>query len=66
MVDTDGDGFRELPNGDAIVLNMQFATQGIGGEVVELVARTGPMSACQRCQRGDAGRVPLGSILEPA
>ncbi len=39
MVDTDGDGFRELPNGEKIVLNMQFATQGIGGEVVELVAQ---------------------------
>ena len=39
MVDTDGDGMRELPNGDSIVLNMQFATQGIGGEVVELVAQ---------------------------
>ena len=39
MVDTDGDGFRELPNGDAIVLNMQFATQGIGAEVVEFVAQ---------------------------
>jgi peptide/nickel transport system substrate-binding protein len=39
MADTDGDGFRELPNGDKIVLNMQFATQGIGGEVVELVAQ---------------------------
>jgi peptide/nickel transport system substrate-binding protein len=39
MVDVDGDGFRELPNGDKIVLNMQFATQGIGGEVVELVAQ---------------------------
>ncbi|MEM8631487.1 MAG: ABC transporter substrate-binding protein, partial [Pseudomonadota bacterium] len=39
MVDTNGDGFRELPNGDAIVLNMQFATQGIGGGVVELVAQ---------------------------
>ncbi|MCB1490524.1 MAG: ABC transporter substrate-binding protein, partial [Rhodobiaceae bacterium] len=39
MVDTDGDGFRELPNGDKIVLNMQFATQGIAGQVVELVAQ---------------------------
>jgi peptide/nickel transport system substrate-binding protein len=37
MVDTDGDGFRELPNGEKLVLNMQFATQGIAGEVVELV-----------------------------
>ncbi|MEL6104244.1 MAG: ABC transporter substrate-binding protein [Pseudomonadota bacterium] len=39
MVDTNGDGFRELPNGDPIVLNIQFATQGIAGEVVELVAQ---------------------------
>ena len=39
MVDTNGDGMRELPNGDSIVLNMQFATQGVGGEVVELVAQ---------------------------
>ena len=39
MADTNGDGFRELPNGDAFVLNMQFATQGIAGEVVELVAQ---------------------------
>lgn len=39
MVDTNGDGFRELPNGDPIVLNMQFATQGIAGEVVELVGQ---------------------------
>ncbi len=39
MVDKDGDGFRELPNGDQIVLNMQFATQGIAGQVVELVGQ---------------------------
>ena len=39
MVDADGDGFRDLPNGDPIVLNMQFATQGVAGEVVELVAQ---------------------------
>jgi len=39
MVDTDGDGFRELPNGEKIVLNMQFATQGIAGQVVELVGQ---------------------------
>ena len=39
MKDTDGDGFRELPNGDKIVLNMQFATQGIAGKVVELVGQ---------------------------
>ena len=39
MADTDGDGFRELPTGDPVVLNMQFATQGIAGEVVEMVAQ---------------------------
>lgn len=39
MADTDGDGFRELPNGDKLVLNLQFATQGIAGEVVELMAQ---------------------------
>ncbi len=39
MKDTDGDGFRELPNGEKITLNLQFATQGIPSEVVELVAR---------------------------
>ncbi|MEM7505834.1 MAG: ABC transporter substrate-binding protein [Pseudomonadota bacterium] len=39
MADTDGDGFRELPNGDALVLNLQFATQGIAGQVVELVGQ---------------------------
>ena len=38
-VDTNGDGFRELPNGDPLVLNIDFATQGIGGGEVELVAR---------------------------
>ena len=37
MADTDGDGFRELPNGDKLVLNLQFSTQGIAGEVVELI-----------------------------
>ena len=39
MVDTDGDGFRELPNGDKIVLNLQFATQGIDGKTVELIGQ---------------------------
>lgn len=39
MADKDGDGFRELPNGDKFVLNMQFATQGIAGQVVELVGQ---------------------------
>ncbi|MEO0379553.1 MAG: ABC transporter substrate-binding protein [Pseudomonadota bacterium] len=39
MVDTDGDGTRELPNGDDIVLNIQFATQGISGDLLELIAQ---------------------------
>lgn len=39
MKDTDGDGFRELPNGDKIVLNLLFSTQGIAGQVVELVGQ---------------------------
>lgn len=39
MVDTDGDGFRELPNGDKLVLNLNFSTQGIAGQTVELVSQ---------------------------
>ncbi len=39
MVDKDGDGNRDLPNGDQFVLNLQFATQGMAVEVVELVAQ---------------------------
>jgi peptide/nickel transport system substrate-binding protein len=39
VVDKDGDGFRDLLNGDKLVLNLQFSTQGVAGEVVELVAQ---------------------------
>ncbi len=39
LVDKNGDGFRDLPNGQPLVLNIQFATQGIAGQVVELVAQ---------------------------
>lgn len=39
MVDTDGDGMRELPNGDKLVLNLQVATQGISIKIVELVGQ---------------------------
>jgi len=39
MKDADGDGFRELPNGEKLIINMQFATQGIAGQVVELVGQ---------------------------
>lgn len=39
VVDKDGDGSRDLPSGAPFVLNMQFATQGIAGQVVELIAQ---------------------------
>lgn len=39
MKDTDGDGFRELPNGNKIVLNLQFSIQGIPSSVVELAGQ---------------------------
>ncbi|MFU1479225.1 ABC transporter substrate-binding protein [Roseovarius sp. C7] len=39
MKDTDGDGFRELPNGDKLVLNLNYSTQGIAGQTVELVSQ---------------------------
>ena len=39
VVDKNGDGARDLPNGKKLVINIQFATQGIPTEVVELVAQ---------------------------
>ena len=39
MADTDGDGMRELPGGEKLVLNLNFSTQGIAGQTVELVAQ---------------------------
>ena len=39
MKDADGDGFRELPNGDKLVLNLQFSTQGVAGQLVEMVGQ---------------------------
>ena len=39
MVDTDGDGFRELPNGDTLVLNLSFSSQKVSPAVVELVSK---------------------------
>ena len=38
VVDQNGDGLRDLPGGAPFTLNMQFATQGIAGQVVEFVA----------------------------
>lgn len=40
VVDTDGDGMRELPNGDPFTLNLQVATQGMSIKIVELVGQT--------------------------
>jgi peptide/nickel transport system substrate-binding protein len=39
MKDTNGDGARELPNGKKLVINMQFATQGIDPQIVEMVGQ---------------------------
>ena len=39
MMDTDGDGLRELPGGEKLVLNLNFSTQGIAGQTVELVSQ---------------------------
>ena len=39
MADTNGDGIRELPNGEPLVLNLQVATQGISIKLVELVGQ---------------------------
>ncbi|MDE2914129.1 MAG: ABC transporter substrate-binding protein [Paracoccaceae bacterium] len=38
MVDTDGDGFRDLPNGDTFVLNLQFSSQEMPAQVIELIS----------------------------
>jgi len=40
VVDVDGDGMRELPNGDPLILNLQVATQGISIKIVELVGQS--------------------------
>jgi len=39
MKDTNGDGARELPNGKKLVINMQFATQGIDPQIVEMIGQ---------------------------
>jgi peptide/nickel transport system substrate-binding protein len=39
MVDVDGDGMRELPNGDKLILNLQFTTQGVSSKLIELVGQ---------------------------
>jgi len=39
MKDRDGDGSRELPSGKKLVINMQFSTQGIDPQIVEMVGQ---------------------------
>jgi peptide/nickel transport system substrate-binding protein len=39
VIDTDGDGDRELPNGESFVINWQFSTQPASAQFVELVAQ---------------------------
>ncbi len=39
MKDRDGDGMRELPNGDKLVLNLQVPTQAVSIKLVELAGQ---------------------------
>ena len=39
ILDQDGDGDRDLPNGQEFRLNIQFATQGVAAQVVEIIAQ---------------------------
>ncbi|MBL4810805.1 MAG: ABC transporter substrate-binding protein [Rhodobacteraceae bacterium] len=39
LIDIDGDGYRELPNGEPLILNLQVATQGISMNMVQLVSQ---------------------------
>ncbi|WP_350333598.1 ABC transporter substrate-binding protein [Coralliovum pocilloporae] len=38
LKDADGDGFRDLPNGERLVLNIQFSTQGTPAGIPEILA----------------------------
>ena len=51
MKDTDGDGFRELPNGDKLVLNLQFSTQGIAGQRLNWCAALGDVGIRPRSRK---------------
>lgn len=39
LVDSDGDGYRNLPSGRPLTLNIQFGTQGMPAIMVELIAQ---------------------------
>ncbi len=38
LVDADGDGVRDLPNGDPFVMNFQFSTQELSSQLIEITA----------------------------
>lgn len=40
VVDANGDGWRDLPGGGELILNIQFSTQGISAAEIELVAQS--------------------------
>ena len=67
MADTGGDGFRELPNGEKITLNIQFANQGIPLQVVELAASGwAELGVADDRQGSHAGRVPVAAAGDHA
>ena len=39
LKDVDGDGFRELLNGEKLVINLQFSVQGVPAAMVELIGQ---------------------------
>ncbi|MDG1801768.1 MAG: ABC transporter substrate-binding protein, partial [Paracoccaceae bacterium] len=39
LVDADGDGKRDLPNGDPFVLNIQFSTQELSAQLIEIAGQ---------------------------
>jgi peptide/nickel transport system substrate-binding protein len=39
LKDVDGDGFRELLNGEKLVINLQFSVQGVPAALVELIGQ---------------------------
>jgi peptide/nickel transport system substrate-binding protein len=39
LVDADGDGNRDLPNGDPFVLNIQFSTQELSSQLIEITGQ---------------------------
>jgi len=39
LLDADGDGYRDLPNGDPFVLNIQFSTQELSSQLIEITGQ---------------------------